>query len=122
METNHEPQENNLALVKKKAKKNNPPEAPLKNNRFYLRKYDEHPDKEFTAIVDKNGNPAACPMQPPILVPGQLTGQIELRNKPCTSDCLFFVIKYHFFDTVHHCCTGAVIKYDKYQEKKPLYL
>ena len=119
MEPQNEPL--NLALSKKRAEKT-PPEATIKNNRFYLRRYDDHPALDFTALVDKDGNPAACPIQPPVLLPGNLTGQLELRHKPCTSECLFFVTRLKEPGTVHHICTGKAVRYDQYTEKKGLFL
>lgn len=71
----------------------------------------QHKDHYF---LEKNDASCSCPFRNPIMVPGQLQGQIEYQDIPCSSLCPLFIIeKDNDSDLeVRLLCSSARIKID----------
>ena len=57
-------------------------------NKFKLK--DKQPGVKTKVIYDLNDEPLLCPDQIPIVLPGQLHGQLQILREPCQSSCPFF--------------------------------
>jgi len=54
-------------------------------------------EKDGVFTLMKNGKAAVCPYRQPIVLPGQLQGQVQIMPHPCNSQCPHFDLRKKYF-------------------------
>lgn len=75
-------------------------------------KLKQHKDHYF---LEKNDVSCTCPFRNPIMIPGQLQGQIQYQDIPCSSLCPLFIITKDPDSTtsIELTCSNAIIGIDE---------
>ena len=78
-------------------------------------------EKDGVFTLMRNGKAAVCPYRQPIVLPGQLQGQVQIMPHPCNSQCPHFDFRemYHGISTTSSyelelsCGNGIIFPIDK---------
>jgi len=69
-------------------------------------------------ILHREGKPLFCPFKPILLVPSNISGQLQMHREPCGSHCPLFNVLIDNKAALN-CGTGVIILFDKTEETKP---
>ena len=80
-------------------------------------------EKDGVFTLMRNGKAAVCPYRQPIVLPGQLQGQVQIMPHPCNSQCPHFDFRemYHGISTTRSyelelsCGNGVIFNIDNDQ-------
>jgi len=79
-------------------------------------------EKDGVFTLMRNGKAAVCPYRQPIVLPGQLQGQVQIMPHPCNSQCPHWQNRLegiNEFEVKLTCGQGVTIFADRHKTQKP---